>query len=101
MKIVQTLWTLPSFAKNSKENLENRLSGGWLHPKYYYFAMAYSCLTLKKFYDKIELVTDKIGADLLINKLKLPYTSVKILHRLQDFHQRQKQYLFPTRQLPL
>jgi len=79
MKIVQTLWTLPSLDKNSRTNLENRLSGGWLYPKYYYCAMAYSCLTLKKFYENIELVSDEFGADLLINKLKLPYTSVKIL----------------------
>jgi hypothetical protein len=79
MKIVQTLWTLPSFAKTSKTNLENRLSGGWLYPKYYYCAMAYSCLTLKKFYDQVELVSDDFGINLLINKLKLPYSSYKVL----------------------
>ncbi|MCL1943416.1 MAG: hypothetical protein FWF54_07720 [Candidatus Azobacteroides sp.] len=79
MKIIQTLWTKPSFSKNSEKHIENRLSGGWLKSKYYYFAMAYSCLTLRKYYDNVELVTDDFGIDLLINKLKLPYTSVKVL----------------------
>jgi hypothetical protein len=84
MKIVQTLWTLPSFLQSSGENLENRLSGGWRFPKYYYFAMAYSCLSLKKFYNEVELVADDFGSDLLINKLKLPYTSVKTLPKYFD-----------------
>lgn len=36
---------------------------------------ALSCLQLKQFYNEIELVTDSEGAELLINKLHLPYTS--------------------------
>lgn len=80
MKIVQTLWTLPGLQqKSDKKTLQNRLNGGWLKPKYYYFALAYSCLSIKKFYPHIELITDNFGADLLINKLNLPYTKVSLL----------------------
>jgi hypothetical protein len=36
----------------------------------------------------VELVTDKAGYDLLINKMELPYTSVKtVLDDLNDFHE--------------
>ena len=46
---------------------------------------ALSCLQLKHFYDEIELVTDSEGADLLINKLHLPYTScLTILDKLKN-----------------
>ena len=46
---------------------------------------ALSCLQLRKFYDEVELVTDSEGADLLINKLHLPYTSCKpVLDKLVD-----------------
>ena len=38
---------------------------------------ALSCLQLRQFYDEVELVTDSQGAELLINKLHLPYTSCK------------------------
>jgi hypothetical protein len=69
MKIVQTLWTLPSLSdKSSKNILQNRLKGGWINQRYNYFSIAYSCLTLKKFYNKIELITDDFGEDLLIKE---------------------------------
>lgn len=46
---------------------------------------ALSCLQLKQFYDEIELITDSEGADLLINKLHLPYTSyLTTLDKLND-----------------
>lgn len=48
-------------------------------PKHYYFALTYSCLSIKKFYPQLELVTDDLGADLLINKLNLPYSNVSFL----------------------
>ncbi len=38
---------------------------------------ALSCLKLKEFYNNVELVTDDIGKKILIDELKLPYTSVR------------------------
>jgi len=38
-----------------------------------------SCLQFRKFYTDVELVTDRSGYQLLIEKLKLPYTSVKVV----------------------
>ena len=73
MKIVQSFWSKPS-----ESNIADRNKGGWRHQKYFYMSWALSCLTLKRIYDKIELVTDKKGYELLIEKLKLPYTTVKV-----------------------
>jgi hypothetical protein len=38
-----------------------------------------SCHQLRKFYDQVELYTDEFGYDILINKLKLPYTKVHVV----------------------
>jgi hypothetical protein len=40
---------------------------------------ALSCLQLRNFYNDVELVTDKVGKQLLIDELGLPYTSVKVV----------------------
>ncbi len=40
---------------------------------------ALSCLTFKKVYGAIELVTDKKGKAILIDALQLPYTEVKVV----------------------
>jgi len=72
MKIVQSQWSKPGENQNIAE--ENK--GGWLKKKYNYFSWTLSALQLKKFYNNIELVTDKTGYELLINKLELPYSSV-------------------------
>ncbi len=37
-----------------------------------------SCLNLRKFYENVELVTDEVGYRYLIEKLKLPYSSVRV-----------------------
>jgi hypothetical protein len=48
---------------------------------------ALSCLQFKKYYENVELVTDAAGYDFLINKLELPYTSVRVvLDELNDYH---------------
>lgn len=75
MKIVQSQWTKPGKKNNQLSADDNK--GGWLEKKYNYFSWALSVLQLKKYYNNIELVTDKAGYDLLINKLELPYDSVK------------------------
>ena len=46
-----------------------------------------SCLQFRKYYDKVELVTDKKGKEIFIDQLKLPYTKVEVvLDDLNDYH---------------
>lgn len=67
-KIVQSYWS------KAYKNFPNR---GWAFKETHYMSWGLSCLQLKQFYDEVELITDSEGADLLINKLHLPYTSCK------------------------
>lgn len=67
-KIVQSYWT---------EAYQNSPNRGWAFKETHYMSWALSCLQLKQSYDEVELVTDSEGAELLINKLHLPYTSCK------------------------
>jgi hypothetical protein len=74
MKIVQSFWTKPMFDIANPSG--NKLNGGWPHRKFNYYSWMLSCLQLKEYYDSIELVTDSLGKEILIDKLQLPYTSV-------------------------
>lgn len=76
MKIVQSFWSKPLLEQTPIANEKN--IGGWRHKKYFYMSMALSCLSFKKYYDEVELVTDNYGSKLLIDTLKLPYTNVKV-----------------------
>jgi|ERR1035437_137739 hypothetical protein len=76
-RIVQTLWTKPVFESGTSE-FQNRFHGGWLSKKYNYMAWTLSCLQFRKYYDQVELVTDKKGKELLVDKLGLPYTNIKV-----------------------
>lgn len=73
MKIVQSFWSKP-LLKSNKETYQNRLNGGWPNFRYALAAMSYSCLTLRKFYDDVELYTDDFGMHLFKDVLHLPYT---------------------------
>jgi hypothetical protein len=64
MKIVQTLWTKPG------------LNAGWLDKKFHFMSWALSCLQLCKFYERVEIYTDKEGQQLLIEEFGLPYSRV-------------------------
>ncbi|MGF1671452.1 MAG: DUF6734 family protein [Balneolaceae bacterium] len=80
--MVQSFWSKPAIGKR-----RYRMDGGWLNKKYHYLSWAYSCLQLVKFYGEVELVTDEPGKRLLIDELKLPYTTVKtILENLDNYH---------------
>ena len=73
MKIVQSFWSKPML-KSDKDIYQNRLYGGWRNYRYALAAMTYSCLTLRKFYDDVELYTDDFGIHLFRDELQLPYT---------------------------
>jgi len=74
MKIVHSLWSKPLIQNKSK----NAGIGGWLSSEYFYYSWALSCLSISKLYSDIELVTDAQGYKLLIDKLDLPYTSIRV-----------------------
>ncbi|NML37851.1 hypothetical protein HHL17_11660 [Chitinophaga sp. G-6-1-13] len=82
MKIVQSLWSKPGHKRMEWNKC------GWPDRKYNYYSWTLSALQFRKFYDDVELVTDQAGYELLIDKLKLPYTSVKVeLDQLNDYHE--------------
>ena len=65
----------------------DRNLGGWLAKKHNYMSWMLSSLQLSLYYEDIELVTDEAGYDLLINKLQLPYTSMRVeLDCLNEYH---------------
>ena len=75
-KTVQTLWT-------GRKSLV-RDSFGWLEPQYHLMAWALSCLMLRESYDDVELYTDSEGAAVLIDRLRLPYTQVRVCYDRLD-----------------
>ena len=69
MRYIQTF-----FCEESTDPLKN--SCGWVSPKFHLMGWTLSCLTLKHALGKLELYSNKIGIELLINKLNLPYEEV-------------------------
>ena len=57
-----------------------RDSFGWAAPEYHIMGWALSCLQLHKIYGNITLFANSQAADLLIDKLQLPYTEVNLAH---------------------
>ncbi len=77
MKIVQSFWSKPFLQADAL--LTNTLfGGGWPHRTFNYYSCALSCLLLRKFYDNVELVTDRLGKEILIDRMELPYTRVVV-----------------------
>jgi len=86
MKVIQSLWTKP-LIKTTNQYINDRSDGGWKSRKYHFISLALSCLQLRKFYNNVELVTDKLGYEILIKLLKLPYTKVVVaLDDLNNYH---------------
>ncbi|WP_340077569.1 DUF6734 family protein [Leptobacterium sp. I13] len=80
MKIIQSFWT--AGIKNIAQN-----NFGWVSSKYNLISWVLSANQLKKYYSKVELYTDALGAEILIDKLKLPYSKVHIvLDDLSCYH---------------
>lgn len=76
MKFVQTFWT--GSASNTEKASPLKLKAGWYTSEYHWMSWALSCLQLLKLYDQVELVTDRLGKEILIDTLGLPYTSVSL-----------------------
>ncbi|MCF8716355.1 hypothetical protein JM658_16110 [Joostella atrarenae] len=75
MKIIHSFWSKPSSEVNF---LTEKFNGGWKHHKYFCMSWALSCLTFQKQYGEIELITDIAGKKILIDKLNLPYSNVRL-----------------------
>lgn len=86
MKIVQSLWSKPGL-QPVKEGFSGINKCSWPDKKYNYFSWALSAWQFRTYYDQLELVTDQAGYELLIEKMRLPYTNVRVeLDRLNDYH---------------
>lgn len=70
MKLLHSYWSKPYFQSEADK-------GGWSKNIFHYMSCALSCLRFHEFYD-IELITDKAGKELFIDKIGLPYSSVKV-----------------------
>lgn len=85
MKIVQSYWSHPSTFND--ESINARSKGGFIDKRFHYMSWALSCLSLKRFYKKVELITDKAGSKLLVTELELPYTDIEVcLDQLNHYH---------------
>jgi hypothetical protein len=85
MKIIQSYWSLPSLSQEN--DIHGRSNGGYIHSRFNDMSWALSCLTLRRFYKDVELITDQKGKELLIDTLKLPYTKVTVcLDELNHYH---------------
>jgi len=71
VKIIQSFWS-----GQNNDIFDNR---GWLSYEYHWLGWILSCNQLRKFYDEVELYTDSFGYEILIKKLKLPYTKVHVI----------------------
>ncbi|MFC4636044.1 DUF6734 family protein [Dokdonia ponticola] len=80
MKIIQSFWT-------GKINHISENNFGWVSPKYNLISWVLSANQLKKYYENVELYTDELGARILIDTLKLPYSKVHIvLNTIDHYH---------------
>lgn len=76
MKAIQTLWCGDRELKYS--------AFWWNNAEYNLMSWALSCMSIKEQSGKITLYTDSKGAQMLVDKLRLPYDEVIV--NLDDFH---------------
>lgn len=74
MKIIQSFWSVP-FLQKEKKFVHERKFGGFIEKKYFYYAWCLSALSIHKFYDHLELITDEYGIS-VFKKLELPYKKI-------------------------
>lgn len=72
MRILHSYWT------QGKEHRDS--CGGWLSEEANMMCWALSCLNAKKYYNHVELYTDKVGYHTLIKRMKLPYDKVHLVY---------------------
>ncbi len=78
MKIIQSFWS------GNQTELNNFY--GWYSSKHNWLSWILSCNQLVKYHKEVELYTDNFGYEILIKRLKLPYSKVHvILDELNDY----------------
>ncbi|MDR7132748.1 hypothetical protein J2X69_005122 [Algoriphagus sp. 4150] len=86
MKIIQSIWTKPFFTGKATIH-EGRLNGGWPHRRFNYYSIIFSALQLKRYFGSVELITDDIGKEILVDKLGAPYSVVNVsLNELHEYN---------------
>lgn len=80
MRLIQSLWSC------NQTNLMH-FNAGWVSPEYNLMSWSLSCLQLQQYYADVVLYTDSVGAKMLIDTLRLPYTEVVCeLDKLNSSH---------------
>ncbi len=88
MKFIQSFWSKPLLSQEHKDNRLFRFKGGFPSNFLFLCAWTYSCLTIKKYYGNLHLVTDSYGIEIFKNILDLPYTSFsEVLDNLEGYHE--------------
>lgn len=77
MRLIHSFWSKPALSSDGIDT-DNRNNGGWLHSKAHYQSWVLSCLNAKRYHGQIDLVTDRLGKEILITRLKLPYNKVSV-----------------------
>ncbi len=72
MRIIQTFWS------GGHDPL--KCGYGWNHAEHNLMSWSLSCCSLRNLYGQVELYTDQRGYDVLIDKLKLPYSDVHVVY---------------------
>jgi len=73
MRIVQSLWSKPAADFSGYAQYHGR----WPHARFFWLSWVISTGWAHKHYGDVELVTDTEGARWLVDKLRLPFTSVR------------------------
>lgn len=86
MKFIQSFWSKPFTDSIHSNNWNYRHNGGYPNPFLFYASWCYSCLSIKKYYPNLHLITDNEGVYIFRDVLKLPYTSFSTrLNTLSDY----------------
>ena len=66
MNLIQSLWTKPFVTTPLNRD----------HLEFYLMSAVFSCLQIRRYYDKLKLYTDNYGKQLLVDVIGAPYTEV-------------------------
>ena len=88
MRFLQSFWSKPLLSDQYTDNRLFRFNGGFPNHFFFLCAWTYSCLTIKKYYPNLHLVTDSPGIRIFKDILDLPYASFSnALDDLTGYHE--------------
>ncbi len=87
MNFIQSFWSKPIFDIEHRNSWNFRHDGGFPNAFLFYSAWVYSCLSIKRYYPNLQLVTDDYGMAIFRDALRLPYVKFSnALNDLNDYH---------------